>query len=408
MGGGANSSSATGINVFTQLEEPEKKEGIWVQTDDQYENIIVDNELFNSDIDISETIENFMPITVNDNPSYIMHTCTHKNNIFMTFNQIGTDYDNLNTKLYRYDGNAWTNIINILYKTYGDACGIFSFNNKLYIIFTIRGDYASVHYNSLYYYDETTSTIKREASLPRTDEIQGIFLYNNKLNVFGGGHIAIYDFTNKTFTEALYNNINGSYDSAIATFPAVYNGKIYVNYSGALSVFEYNKFPVNISPSSNGGCAKFSINNKLYQFGNEYNAYKCIYIYDGATTTADYDHFPFMNGKCVGVMLKNQIYIFGGYWYNSSGNSEYSGNKTAIITFTEKSDLAPNTIYLSKGNTGNGVYNINLVNLKQGTACLDNSVKLIFDDIFYCGNNGIDWQSPIYIGDGTKWIRIKN
>lgn len=350
-----------------------------------------------------------MPITVNGDPSYIMHTCVYKNNIFMTFNQIGTDYDNSNTKLYRYNGNAWTNIINILYKTYGDAYGIFSFNNKLYIILAIYGDLAGVYYNYLYYYDEITSTIKREAQLPTNKTIQGIFLYNNKLNVLqGGGQVTIYDFTNKTFTSAIYNNIGGSYTSSIATSPAVYNGKIYVNYSGALSVLEYNQLPANISPSSAGGCAKFSINNKLYQFGNEYNAYKCMYIYNGATTTADYDHFPFMNGKCVGVMLKNQIYIFGGYYYNSSGNPEYSGNKTAIITFTEKSNLAPNTIYLSKGNTGNGVYNINLVNLKEGTVCLDDSVKLIFDDIFYCGNNGIDWQSPIYIGDGTKWVRIKN
>ena len=114
MGGGLIS-SATGLNVFTQLEEPEKKEGIWIQTDDQYENIIVDNELFNSDINISKTIENFMPVTVNNDPSYSMHTCAYKNNIFMTFNQIGTDYDNLNTKLYKYNSNAWTNIINILY-----------------------------------------------------------------------------------------------------------------------------------------------------------------------------------------------------------------------------------------------------------------------------------------------------
>ena len=54
IGGGASSSGAAGLNIFTQPNEPEKKDGIWIQTGNQYEKIITDARILNQNNDIWE------------------------------------------------------------------------------------------------------------------------------------------------------------------------------------------------------------------------------------------------------------------------------------------------------------------------------------------------------------------
>ena len=53
-GGGASSSGAAGLNIFTQPNEPEKKDGIWIQTNSQYEKIITDARILNQNNDVWE------------------------------------------------------------------------------------------------------------------------------------------------------------------------------------------------------------------------------------------------------------------------------------------------------------------------------------------------------------------
>ena len=36
-----------------------------------------------------------------------------------------------------------------------------------------------------------------------------------------------------------------------------------------------------------------------------------------------------------------------------------------------------------------------------------NDYYMGFDDVFYYGNGGFEWDTEMYYGDGTKWIRFK-
>ena len=58
MGGGASSGGLAGLNIFTQPNEPTKKDGIWIQTNNQYEKIITDARILNQNNDVWASVCN--------------------------------------------------------------------------------------------------------------------------------------------------------------------------------------------------------------------------------------------------------------------------------------------------------------------------------------------------------------
>ena len=359
---------ATQMNLFVQTTEPEIKNGIWVKTDTQYENkIAVQNAL-------SETGE-----------------YTKLKNIPYDFSGgaviIGTDIYLLDRNTnYKYDTltDTYTQLTNIPVNFhYGSAVAV---GTDIYLL----GGENSVRY--IYRYNTLLDTYLKLSNIPYSFSYGSAVAIGTDIYLLGG-------------------NISGSknykYDTLTDTYTQLTNIPISFNRGSAVAV-----------------------GTDIYLLGgntSSRNNYKYNTLTDTYTKLANIP-YNFYQGSAVAV--GTDIYLLGG---NSSQNNNYKYN-TLTDTYTQLTNISFSfssgcavlsglNIYLLCG-TYNYKFTLTLQNdipnnslvFEQGgmmykTILFDsgftNGIEYKFTNVWLKNADGtIDTTTPIYYGDGTKWIQF--
>ena len=92
------------------------------------------------------------------------------------------------------------------------------------------------------------------------------------------------------------------------------------------------------------------------------------------------------------------------------GKSIYTINAArSYCAFTSPDKLFdPHTVIIQKGNVTSGVYQTCFSDTFARITGGNNRFLSGFDDIWYFVETSLDTSSPIYYGNGTKWIKLKN
>ena len=387
--GGSNSGDGASLNIFTQPNEPDIKDGIWIKKTNSHKKIVVDNRI---------STEGEWSNIITDCPLRIVQNA--KPVIYGNTIAVVADDD---TGLWTFDGETWTNIGGKPPIGYNGVSIVL--NNILYFL----GGYGDLYEQGI----EMDKGICKWDGMKWTGATSLPFemTYRFGIAVYNGYIYCLTpDFTNeKTY---LWRS-SGSGFTKVATMNYVvsnvsggfvYNNKIYwiLNYYDSSSTYYQVMATCNgSSVTLNAGSIPFIKNDtlisgvlyndvihtilKFYNTG-EYKHYK----YDGSTWTYMFT----MPGEMFLCPFNTRLYAFGGIqrMYFSKTHEKYD----------------PHTLVLQISSSHDGPYSTAFVNTSSFITGENNRFVSNFDDVLFIGEDGIDTTDPIYYGDGTKWVKFKN
>ena len=420
------------LNLYTQMSEPTKKDGIWVQTNHQYQKAIIDN----SHIDNTGTWTNTKNSGLQDRWYHIRGV--YNGELYrMQFQYSGSiPLYKTNNVLQCIDNNTtvtWTQVGAFSYNADSstfDGTSLYRAivcNGKLYIAVGYTNSYPDVRHIIFEYDASTNSCNTAYIGFPAGDNYD-FFTYNNDLyeiTTEDAGYVAINKINTVSGSKTLIRNIDYSDNRFYGSPSAICsNGYIFVSY--------YERPSTEFDYSYNSGVYKFNNNNELEHIGSIspairsqssclfflYNNIPCMVYSD---TDNGYDKYIY------GIIKQND----GSSYYNAKLTKLISappdGNKISVIgkylisnegyVYTASANTYdPQTLIIQRNTSNNGTYKTGIYDLKsaipkdlqpliEGDA---NRCLYAFDDCYYFADTGFDWTAPMYYGDGTKWIKFKN
>ena len=175
-GEGASSGSGdASLNIFTQSTEPEKKDGIWIKTSNQYEKIITDARILNDDNSVWENL--------NTNRVQVEFVCSYNNLIYLICRNCIYTYNISNGTI----TNTGTSITSF-------TIHALQYNNLIYYIADGDNTTDSNGYITGYFYEfnlnTLTKTLIKQIDLGRSGNyyystgysfVNTLFMYNNSI-----------------------------------------------------------------------------------------------------------------------------------------------------------------------------------------------------------------------------------
>ena len=247
----------------------------------------------------------------------------------------------------------------------------------------------------------------------------------------------LYNINTNTFSLYLHiNGPSGSYgDVAILNNKVYYANlssddsylQIYcVNDNKVYTYDQYSGDTINDCESYNG---------RIYVFSTtDYSASAYVHVFDGSSIIrincpVIYGKFIVWNGKLI-IIFQSNFYALNDdlqSWtllFNSNMSFVHYGkiSNTIIGLSTESHPTDIQSIY--KFDSPDVLYNQDTVIIQKGnnqngnylTAIADTSImsggnnRFVsgFDDVFYFADTAFDWNAPMYYGNGSQWIKFKN
>ena len=397
------------LNIYTQMDEPKEKNGIWVKTQNKCKNILTNQKIFKDDGKWSTPQP--LPGRVKTSPCAVQYN--------------GKLYTYTNNNLYSYDGNVWTAIMGIESMYY---IALAVYNEKLYL-HTRKNQFNSSGPIYAYIFDGNTITMISSSPelLPSANE--KLFTYNNIFYCLFNTGLCTIDDSNMSIKNQYimlgicnvdYGDNYGIDTHFYGSVSCFYNGELLLKNCAAITKTRVarcnveNKCaalpPINIFNNTFG---MVTFNNELHSFGGVYSSsgaesdsFYNHYKYDGHTLTK-LNNLPFVvkryinshnveatvyNPACV---YKNKIFLCD---YDSTSGTQYS-----LYSATEKK-FDNNTIIIQKSDNCYGIYKVLLSDFSNNGV---QDYYIGFDDVFYYGNGGFEWDDEMYYGDGRRWIRFK-
>lgn len=402
IGGGASSSGAAGLNIFTQMNEPEKKDGIWIQTNNQYEKIITDARIMYSNNEIWARINNYED---NNASKFIIHN----NQLYITYNVSGTG----KTDLYKINDLTTMNItlINTIFDTNNkyQKISIYQFdNNTLYFFYFISGG-SSSSYQLVYKYDINTNVAtqinKQYWSYSNNTIISDMFMYNNDIYIAGTQPNT--NGCNWHIRNLNTNQSSNAIDSSQSNYRmVVYNGQIYAfctSGNGGYYIYNNgwsNKYTAPINYWTDGDICIF--NNEIHCFTGK-NGNIPHYKFNGVTWTK-------LNDTPFNILREDYSYTIISIVYGNDIIMRYScayGSPSGVFKYSlSYNEYDSNTLILQRGETGNGVHQTAFADLTKSVSGVNRFISG-FDDAWFYSNGGFE-NCPMYYGNGSQWIRFKN
>lgn len=366
-----------GLNIFAQSNEPNKKDGIWIKTNEQYK---YDNVYFINDY--LSMLNRYEEVSNIPYRFYNGSAVAKESQIYI----LGGSSSEVRNNNYRYDvqSNLYTKLENIPYDFYSGGTSVIVGNN----IHLLSGYYSNS--NKFHYkYDIQANTYTKLTDAPYDIYDCSAVAKDNDIYILGGRYDYIYR----------YDTINNEYIKTKENF---------------------------IDYSLMGGKAVL-VNNTVYLFGDGQKGYK-YNILDNTFIELERVPFDYQNDTVVGI--NNNIFLLGSsyepgsayeygkynYKYDTLTNT-YKKLEDIPYDFVEGSTVAiGNDIYLLGGtSSANNVYkyktylekkNIFIKNENDTlTTALNNILKIYFSEIIIYDNyESKDY--PVYYGNGTEWVEI--
>lgn len=399
MGGGASSGAAE-LNIFTQPNEPEKKDGIWIQSNNQYEKIITDARIM-VNIDngvISNKRDLHYSGTGYNAPCYYNYNfdCEYYNGAVYGLVDCQNSNRTVWVLLVRIDNNIIT-IINKYTVSSSSSQKIEYINKYMDKIYLTCKSYKSDGYSfSSSYVLNSQMNQEKVLSIPISD-VHGVVEYNNTL-LFISSNTAYCQFDGTSFTS--------KYVNAPEVFACVvYDGYIFTSSGNGLYKWDTNAATLVLSSfkCNNTTSTMCVYNNNIYYTYN-IGLYKYNIIDNSCTLVADNvldQRYPIL---CTDGY---KLYIQS---FNDSCGAYDPGIKNIIAKCADyslsKQNFNNNTVILQRGETGNGKYQTAFADLTKSVSGVNRFISG-FDDAWFYSNGGFE-NCPMYYGNGSQWIRFKN
>ena len=366
------------LNIFTQMDEPTKKDGIWIKTNHTFQHIQIDNTSINNSDGTWKTRQAIKPQTNSQFNSAIVYN--------------GEIYAEYSSSIYEYiyKVNLNNNSSTLLYSDeFSNSYYLsFVFNNKLFL--SDHKDYSAVMQ-----FDTTQNKMINTNYGSFMRNMMGAIEYNGKLYFQNNyGHdICSYDGSTVT-TELSYTGQENTYytNKNMLTL----NGKIYMAYccynasTYILCVYdvENNTFSKLCTLPNNNFGSICLYNNEINYIGNNIGN-NIHYKYNITSNTFT----RLSDTNCYAPLVYN--------------NAIYNVYDFRCVYEASTKVYNPNTVIMIKTDLHNGNYltNISDTSIISG---VNNRFVSGFDDCYYFADTAFDWTAPMYYGDGTKWIKFKN
>lgn len=367
------SGSRIGLNVFTQETEPETKEGIWIQTANPYQSVIIGETRYSSeevsgDVSWNKLIDfptefNFGEILVyNDEIHVLTRAKGH----------------------YKYNGNSWIKVATLPASSSGTVPAVV-FNDKIHLFLGGK------------HYEFDGSSWIENGTAPNYDAGGGAFVYRNKIYMYYGK--SIYNFSDK-ISDSIDLPYNLSYGRVV-----VYNDEIHMFGGTTSSFYKHFKYDgntvtdVSMLPYDFYYGVPIVYENNIHILGGVYAKSKNHYKFDGtAWTPVTTLPYSFMKGRA--FVYNDELHILG------SSASDYERAHYSICLSPPKRNGQTIAIYQNPSNEV-GLYAANFLT-GVSISGENNKFPSGFDDVYYIDDSGNVEESPTYYGDGTQWIKFKN
>lgn len=383
-GGGGGDGDGSLLNVFTQLTEPSIKQGIWLKKDNtKYKKITAVDNLVSEPSWLPDGSITDIPYKFNGSAVAI------GTDVYLLGG--GTPNGSIEHNNYKYDTltDTYTKMTDIpeyftpsMYGQFAIAIG-----TDIYIFCT----------STAYKYDTLTDTYTQITSIPLASTGVTAGVVGTNIYVFSGYQTMYkYDTLTNTYTSITLTNYAFFTRGSVITIGT----DLYV-FQTSSDLYKYDTLTDTITKLSNQSAFNVeAIGTDIYLFDKvkdeNNNYYTATYKYDITTDTYTqltniYNYDYVCDTTNISVVIGTKIYLFGG---STDDDSKVAVLQTSM-SFDDKS------IVLLNGNT----YKTQLFT----NDIVDSSVKYPFNDVFYyTTQDGLDGTMPVYYGDGTQWINIKN
>ena len=392
------SSGSVEPNIFVQDTEPTTKDGIWLKMSDaDVEHYSYESEVFESEGWSQNT---YAPISYEFSNGAIAKVGNFIYLFGSSYSGPSNNYPNLRMA-YKFDilNDTYTRITDIpvdIAHTEAVAYG-----TDIYII----GNAESNNKNTNYKYDTINNTYTKMANTPVELFYAGTCIVNDKIYIFGG--------TLSSRTLYRYNILTDTY-TQLTDIPYDFKEGECVNVGDYIYLFgssssgnENKAYKYNILndtytqltniPYNFRNGAVTVIGTDIYLIGSSFSNQTKFYKYDTLTDTyTQLTNVP-NNGVYYerAITVGTDIYVFGGI-------STYT--QRLVYSLASKIYL-DNTVVINQGKYQSGSHDIVLYNNSKDITPAKYPLK---DAYFYTTQNGLDGSMPVYYGDGTQWINIKN
>lgn len=385
------------INVFTQMDEPKIKKGIWMQTENSFKNVVIDDKYFFAN-----------EWEVHSKPAPIPYAYPESGGIVNVEDYIylfGYTHSasNYMVRLYRYDtlSNTYTRLTDIPFSFSGGIT--VAIDTNVYVFGGGNGVTTSYLYNTV------TDTYKKLANIPVNISQGKAVAIGDTIYSFGhyasynGEHSIAYKRNTQDNTYTAINDIPFSFrlgsianvGSEIYLFGGYVNNKTAYKYN-----IESNEY-VRLSdiPHTHHRADAVSIGTDIYLFGAE-SGTGVSYTYKYDTVSDTYTRLPDMeysNFRGTAIPLHNKIYVFP---------SSATSSQPSIFLLTAKEYLE-NTLVVDRNSNRYGLYYTELISSDDFNPVGNFPfVETGFNDVFLYYNNDLH-RPPAYYGDGEKWIQFR-
>ena len=376
------------------MDEPEKKDGIWVQTNNQYENIYLHEKYANYATGVWSPVST-LPYEFNRGSAVVYNNELHI---------LGGDFGNGNEKYthyhYKWNGSTWVNVDTLPYRIVGNYHAVV-YNNEMHLI---GNSYSSFDVD--YHYKWNGSTW---VQLNNTAFSSGSFVvYDN----------SIYGICRTSDADNLYkwNSINDTWDRVHYLPHGIWQDSIPVIYNGEIHVFDNCYYYESGSHQTtkhykwNGSTWEF-VGSTPYYFGIGsavvYNN-ELHFLGGGSSNSGQSTHYHYKwNGSTWSSVSTLPCKLYDGFAVVYNGGIHIGQiDKTHCQFQSPEKVYEPNTLIINKStSTGTGKYCTMIC-----SPAIKNNQRFLtgFDDVFYFADTAFDWNAPMYYGNGSQWIKFKN
>ena len=391
------SGSGVRLNIFTQQSEPETKEGVWVQTANPHQSVVVGDKTYANATKEGDWIwdsVSTLPYSFYSGSAVVLNNEIHI---------LGSYESSSRTKHYKWNGSSWVSASTLPYNFYNGRAVVL--NDEIHILGSSNSSHVTKHYKW------SGSSWVSVSTLPYSFYSGSAVVLNGEIHILGSN--------SATSAQTKHYKWSGSTWSLVSTLP--YN---FVNGSAVVLNDEIHIF---------GGSSDTSSRTKHYKWNGS------------SWVSASTLPYSFRNGRA--VVLNDEIHIFGGssdtstqtkhYKWNGStwssvstlpysfyngfagvlngeihivGSSDTSSRRSHYYYHTsntaDSSVGSKIAVYQNPSNTS-GTYATNFISGVPITG-ENNKFPSGFDDVYYIDDSGNVEESPTYYGDGTQWIKFKN
>ncbi|WP_137744830.1 Kelch repeat-containing protein [Robertmurraya siralis] len=406
-GGGA------GLNVYTEVNEPPKKEGVWIKTDKKYKKIISDTMAW-----IANSFRDPSLIADMPTPRFGVRTVYCNGAIYAIGGQQNSSFYG---RCYKYDivSNTWSEITSPQYLIAGGH-SVDAIDNKIYVIGGYTQTGTANPLGVVQIYDTNTGVWSLGTTM--TGANAGILtlyghssaVHDRKIYCFdgrsGGGvnfaYMIAYDVDADNWSIVHQNMSSGYYFNA----PAFYvGGYIYQFYSGIISPtatrirrIKLDTGDIDILPD-----APFLVPRHDEGVLVDGNVYLCSEtdFYEFDTTNHVFDLVSPLPSDLYGRLGKRLAYYDGIIYFMGSGvNASTQLGETTSFSFIPKI-YDEGTFVLIRTDNFYGLYKTELVTPFNISGDFIRMVTSFDNAYLFVDNTLLSLES--YYGDGAQWIKFK-